>query len=176
MKMGSKWKVLWVSLLAIVMAGCPRSHDVTGNWQGTITPPQGKPLRMILQVTHGDSSSLKARIYSIDQGPTGDWADLFTVQDSTVKFSVGMIGLSYEGKLSPGGDTITGTWIQGGRTPFTFEKATKETAWAIPADPTQHMVQFVTVEPGVKLEVLDWGGSGRPLVCVPGLGDTAHVY
>jgi non-heme chloroperoxidase len=176
MKIGSKWKVLWVSLLAIVMAGCPRSHDVTGNWQGTITPPQGKALRMILQVTHGDSSSLKARIYSIDQGPTGDWADLFTVQDSTVKFSVGMIGLSYEGKLSSGGDTITGTWIQGGRTPFTFEKATKETAWAIPADPTQHMVQFVTVEPGVRLEVLDWGGSGRPLVFVPGLGDTAHVY
>ena len=86
MKMGSKWKVLWVSLLAIVIAGCSRSHDVTGNWQGTITPPQGKPLRMIPQVTHGDSSSLKARIYSIDQGPTGDWADLFTVQDSTVKF------------------------------------------------------------------------------------------
>lgn len=24
--------------------------------------------------------------------------------------------------------------------------------------------QFVTVEPNVKLEVLDWGGTGRPLV------------
>lgn len=41
--------------------------------------------------------------------------------------------------------------------------------------------QFVTVEPGVKLEVLDWGGprdgsSGRPLVFLSGLGDTAHVY
>jgi pimeloyl-ACP methyl ester carboxylesterase len=37
-------------------------------------------------------------------------------------------------------------------------------------------VQFVTVEPGVKLEVLDWGGTGRPLVFLSGLGDTAHVY
>jgi len=36
--------------------------------------------------------------------------------------------------------------------------------------------KFVTVEPGVKLEVLDWGGSGRPLVFLSGLGDTAHVY
>lgn len=41
--------------------------------------------------------------------------------------------------------------------------------------------QFVTVEPGVKLEVLDWGGpqdgrSARPLVFLSGLGDTAHVY
>jgi pimeloyl-ACP methyl ester carboxylesterase len=37
-------------------------------------------------------------------------------------------------------------------------------------------VQFVTVEPGVKVEVLDWGGTGRPLVFLSGLGDTAHVY
>jgi non-heme chloroperoxidase len=36
--------------------------------------------------------------------------------------------------------------------------------------------QMVTVEPGVQLEVLDWGGSGRPLVFLSGLGDTAHVY
>ncbi len=29
---------------------------------------------------------------------------------------------------------------------------------------------------GVKLEVLDWGGSGRALVFLPGGGDTAHIY
>lgn len=40
-------------------------------------------------------------------------------------------------------------------------------------EPTQ---QFVTVAPGVKLQVLDWGGSGRPLVFLSGLGDTAHIY
>jgi pimeloyl-ACP methyl ester carboxylesterase len=42
-------------------------------------------------------------------------------------------------------------------------------------------VEFVTVEPSVKLEVLDWGGpkdgsQARPLVFLSGLGDTAHVY
>lgn len=42
-------------------------------------------------------------------------------------------------------------------------------------------VEFVTVETGVKLEVLDWGGprdgsKARPLVFLSGLGDTAHVY
>ncbi|MGA7350176.1 MAG: alpha/beta fold hydrolase, partial [Acidobacteriaceae bacterium] len=36
--------------------------------------------------------------------------------------------------------------------------------------------RFVSVEPNVKLEVLDWGGNGRPLVFLSGLGDTAHVY
>ncbi len=43
-------------------------------------------------------------------------------------------------------------------------------------DPSPHTVQFVTVDENVKLEVLDWGGSGRPLVLLAGLGDTAHVF
>jgi hypothetical protein len=143
-------KTLCACGLAILLAGCRLpAQNITGDWQGTITPPQGKPLRMVLQVKHDDGGALKARIYSIDQGPTGDWADSITVQDSTIKFGVGMIGLSYEGKLSSDGNTITGTWIQGGRTPFSFRKATKATAWSIPTDPTPHKVRLVTVEPGV---------------------------
>ena len=35
---------------------------------------------------------------------------------------------------------------------------------------------MVTVEPGVRLEVLDWGGSGRPLIFLAGAGDTAHRF
>ncbi|HTV16073.1 MAG TPA: alpha/beta hydrolase [Acidobacteriaceae bacterium] len=42
-------------------------------------------------------------------------------------------------------------------------------------------VRKITVEPGVQLEVLDWGGPAndphaRSLVFLSGLGDTAHVY
>ena len=43
-------------------------------------------------------------------------------------------------------------------------------------DPSPHTVQFLTVDKGVKLEVLDWGGTGRPLVLLTGLGSTAHVF
>jgi non-heme chloroperoxidase len=43
-------------------------------------------------------------------------------------------------------------------------------------DPSPHTVQFVTVDKDVKLEVLDWGGTGRPIVLLAGLGDTAHVF
>jgi non-heme chloroperoxidase len=35
---------------------------------------------------------------------------------------------------------------------------------------------FVEVQPDVKLEVLDWGGTGRNLVLLTGLGSTAHVF
>jgi non-heme chloroperoxidase len=43
-------------------------------------------------------------------------------------------------------------------------------------DPSPHRVQFVTVDDTVKLEVLDWGGSGRPVVLLAGLGNTAHSF
>jgi len=33
-----------------------------------------------------------------------------------------------------------------------------------------------TVDEDVKLEVLDWGGSGRPLIFLAGLGNDAHVF
>jgi non-heme chloroperoxidase len=37
-------------------------------------------------------------------------------------------------------------------------------------------IQFIEVQPDVKLEVLDWGGTGRNLVLLAGLGSTAHVF
>jgi pimeloyl-ACP methyl ester carboxylesterase len=43
-------------------------------------------------------------------------------------------------------------------------------------DPSPHTTRFVTVDKEVRLEVLDWGGSGRPLVLLAGGGDTAHVF
>lgn len=43
-------------------------------------------------------------------------------------------------------------------------------------DTSGHKVQLVTVEPGVQLEVLDWGGNGETLVLLTGLGNTAHVF
>lgn len=41
---------------------------------------------------------------------------------------------------------------------------------------TQAGVRFITVAPGVKLEVKDWGGTGRPVVLLAGLGGTLHGF
>jgi pimeloyl-ACP methyl ester carboxylesterase len=43
-------------------------------------------------------------------------------------------------------------------------------------DPSRHTVQFVTVEEGIRLEVLDWGGAGRPVLLLAGSGNSAHVF
>ena len=53
-----------------------------------------------------------------------------------------------------------------------------QAAQAVPdgRDPSPHRTTTVRVEPGVTLEVLDWGGSGRPIVLLAGLGNTAHVF
>lgn len=47
---------------------------------------------------------------------------------------------------------------------------------AKPGPTSPHQVFFIPVEHNVKLEVLDWGGVGRPLILLPGLGYDAHVY
>ena len=42
-------------------------------------------------------------------------------------------------------------------------------------DPSPHHVRWITVDSSVRLEVLDWGGSGQPLVLL-GCYLTAHVH
>lgn len=41
---------------------------------------------------------------------------------------------------------------------------------------TQYTERFVTVAPGVRLQVLDWGGNGRPVILLAGLGFDAHEF
>jgi pimeloyl-ACP methyl ester carboxylesterase len=47
---------------------------------------------------------------------------------------------------------------------------------AIPRDESTHAVKFVIVQENVRLEVLDWGGSGFSVVLLAGYGDTAHIF
>ena len=43
-------------------------------------------------------------------------------------------------------------------------------------DPSPPEARFVEVQQDVALEVLDWGGDGRAIVLLAGLGNTAHVF
>lgn len=43
------------------------------------------------------------------------------------------------------------------------------------SDPSPHKSGFVTVN-GVRLNYLDWGGSGPALILIHGLGDNPHLY
>src|SRR5438876_973681 len=50
-----------------------------------------------------------------------------------------------------------------------------QTGGAAWRDPSPHQVRWITVDSSIRLEVLDWGGSGPPLVLL-GCYLTAHVY
>jgi non-heme chloroperoxidase len=43
-------------------------------------------------------------------------------------------------------------------------------------DPSPHHELHIPVATGVQLEVLDWGGHGKPLIFLAGGGEAAHVY
>jgi pimeloyl-ACP methyl ester carboxylesterase len=73
-----------------------------------------------------------------------------------------------------GAGTISGTWTEEGKAqPLDLVRATAKTEWL---DPSPHRERMVSVEETVKLEALDWGGSGPAVVLLAGAGNTAHVF
>jgi uncharacterized protein (TIGR03435 family) len=134
-----KKMIMMLCISAVVLIAAPgalaQGQDLTGTWQGTIHAP-GRDLRTVVKISKGADGSLKAVLYSIDQGGQGIAASAVSIQDSNVKYAIDAIGGSYEGKLSADGNTIDGTWTQGkGNLPLTLMRATPETAWAIPEPP-----------------------------------------
>lgn len=45
-----------------------------------------------------------------------------------------------------------------------------------PADSAAHKTSFITTSDGVRLEVLDYGGQGSPILLISGAGRTAHDF
>ena len=129
--------LLRIIAFAAVSGSVLLAQNLTGSWQGTLPGPQGRPpLRIVIQISRADDESLKAVLYSIDQGGQPINATSAKQQGSTFKMTVAPIGGDYEGKLSADGASITGTWTQGGPPmPLNLARATPETAWTIPEPP-----------------------------------------
>lgn len=68
---------------------------------------------------------------------------------------------------------VVGVALSAGLASHAQDASPAATRWQ---DPTAHTRRFVTVARGVNLELLDWGGTGRPLLLLAGSGHTAHVY
>lgn len=165
-------KLLWIVALAALFGAMLHAQDISGDWQGTLKT--GTPeLRIVVQFTKDADGGWKASWFGIDHGTEGISADSVTLQGSNLKLTVR--AAIYEGKISADWASINGTWTErAGPLPLELKRATKETAWQI--DPTPHTVQLLTVDNNVRLEVIDWGGSGRPVVLLAGLGNNAHVF
>ncbi|MGB6687169.1 MAG: TIGR03435 family protein [Terracidiphilus sp.] len=110
------------------------AQDIAGTWQGTLhIAAANRDLRIVNKIAKGDGGALKVVDYSIDQGGQGLTADKATFEGGVLKYSIDLIRGSYEGKMSPDGKTITGTWTQGDNSlALNFERANQDTAWPIP--------------------------------------------
>jgi uncharacterized protein (TIGR03435 family) len=131
--------------------------NISGSWQGTLQA--GRSLRLIVQIAKADKG-WSAKMLSIDQGAQPINASGVVLDGSTLKFSVDMIGGSYEGKLSADGTTIVGTWTQGGPLPLTFVRATKDTAWEIPAPPPPPKLMAADADPSFDVATIKPNDSG----------------
>jgi pimeloyl-ACP methyl ester carboxylesterase len=166
---------LLMAVALLAGTGTAHAQDITGDWQGTIKGP--KDQRTILHVSRQLDGSLQLRLLLIDQ-PVADWgsgnlANTVSLDGPTLKFTVEGLKASFEGTLSADRNSITGTFTRDAPFIFNLVRTTRETAWR---DPAPHSDQFITVDKDVRLEVLDFGGSGRPLVLLAGLGNTAHTF
>ena len=115
------------------------AQNIAGTWQGTLKPngPNSSPeLRIVIKIARSDGESLKATFYSIDQNPTPINANSCTLKGSSLKILISQLNGTYQGTVSSDGNSIPGTFSQGGPTiPLNLTRATAETAWTIPEPP-----------------------------------------
>lgn len=127
--------MLGMCVVTVMCAATLRAQDVAGSWQGSLQPPNApNPLRIVMKISV-EADQLKAVFYSIDQGSPPISAGAVAFQNSTLKVALPAISGSYEGKMSADGNSIVGTFTQGGQLPMTLTRATPATAWAIPEPP-----------------------------------------
>ena len=167
-------RTFWYVAAAVLLVSSVRAQDISGDWQGRLGSGKGS-LRLIVHIDKSEDGGWKATLFSIDQTAEGVPLTTITQQGSSVAFSIAELKVAYKGTIASDGSSIVGSYTQGGTLPLTLVRPTKETAW--PRDiHCACTVSFVPVAPGVKLEVLDWGGTGRPLVLLAGLGYDAHDF
>jgi pimeloyl-ACP methyl ester carboxylesterase len=167
-------RIQLLALAALLTLALPASSaNVTGTWQAD------DKMRHVLKIERygkgyrgnlhhlGDEASGKFRNNSITA---------IVVSGSNVRFSLDKAEGAFDGAVSNDGKTLSGTLktLFGPPLHVTFDHAVKGAEWIV--DPSPHKTVFVTVQPGVKLEVLDWGGKGAPLILLAGLGGTGHSF
>lgn len=153
----------WVAGLALGIMVCGQAWaqtptekgGIVGTWQGTLHAPNGHNLRTVLKVTKDDKGALHAMFYSIDQSGRGIQTSSVSFDSGTLKFGIEFIGLTYEGKMSADGNSISGTSTQGDHPlPLVFERATPATEWAMPAPPPRIPPMAADADPSFEVATI----------------------
>ena len=131
-------------LVATLSGGVAHAQSIAGTWQGTLNV--GKELRIVMVIANAAGGGLSGMMHSIDQGGQGIAASPVSLQGTTLRLAIAPIGVTYEGQLSADGNTIEGTFTQGGKPiPLTLRRATADNAWPIPSPPKPMAADAPTV-------------------------------
>jgi uncharacterized protein len=126
---------LFVTLLGTVVGGqVLQNADIDGNWTGTIEV-SGIKLRLTFKISK-TADGYGAKFDSTDQGMTDLDVDTVTREGDLVRFEAKKFGFTYEGKLNPQGDELSGTFRQGAATwPLVLKRVTEVPKLNRPQDP-----------------------------------------
>jgi fermentation-respiration switch protein FrsA (DUF1100 family) len=103
---------VWCLMFPFGSQSAAAEGDLSGAWEGSLKVG-AVSLRLVAKIKRApDGKSYRATMDSIDQGASDIPVDAVKVEGDTVTLSLPKIGGSYEGKLA--GDTMKGTWKQGG--------------------------------------------------------------
>ena len=135
-----------------------RSNGIEGSWQGTLPGPMGDR-RMVVQINKDESGALSATVIQLDaqrpmRAPHFRASDVSFTGDE-LKFSVGFMGASFDGRMSPDHNSIGGSWTQDdGAQRLVLERATPDTAWALPQPPPRMKPMAADANPGIEVATI----------------------
>lgn len=173
---------LFITLtLLVALPAVPANSSFAGTWEGK----RNDGTRLDLKIDEDDGKfSGSALLYFQVGGPL----PLLTphVEGKTLTFEIQHHKCTQCEELGPNarflmeltGPNEASLWMvdDKGNRPGPEVKLARRTDSAAWHDPSKHQLQFIIVEYGVRIEVLDWGGTGRPVVFLAGSGSTAHIF
>jgi uncharacterized protein (TIGR03435 family) len=150
---------LWMMALAALLGSALEAQNITGNWQGTLLAGPQK-VRIVFKIAL-ENDKLQATLRTVDQ-PSPPIATTIARDGSTVKMTIPSINGTYEGKLSGDGNSMAGTWTQGAPLPLNLERATPQTAWAIPEPPPPPVRMAANANPAFEVATIKPSDPARP--------------
>lgn len=115
-KFGLWTLVLLISQLAYTghsLANASPANSPAGKWTGKLDVG-GTVLRIVFNISQDDQGDYSATLDSPDQGASGIPVGEVAYSDNEITLSVTAIAGKYVGVLSEDGQTLNGTWSQGG--------------------------------------------------------------
>jgi pimeloyl-ACP methyl ester carboxylesterase len=130
--------------------------DLTGIWVGALDVNTIK-LRLVFEVTRKEKG-YTAILKSLDQGGQPIPCSEATLSEGNAHFGVAIVNGGFDGKLSADGNTLTGTWMQGGGSlPLTLTRSDAVPTIHRPQEPkppypyTSEDVTYPSLQAGVTL-------------------------